>query len=219
MNNQDGQISVDCPPSTSESSFETQPSRLLQSLFENIQAEKPLVVLNIGAALPETINFFANYRCKLFITDLLAEFPLSAYSPRDESESRITLRDEIADILSIPDGVVFDIVFFWDSPNYLGEDNISALMQVLKPHLHGKSKAHCFVARSPETPEGQIIHGIQDAGHLTVRRRSRFPPNYQPLPQSRLLSLLKSFTLDRSVLMRDQRLELLLTVVKSDRRV
>ena len=219
MNNHDGRVSVDRPPSTSKSNFEIQPSQLLQSLFENLQAGKRLVVLNIGAALPETISFFANYRCKLYITDLLAEFSLSADSPSDESESQFKLRNGIADILSIPDGVIFDIVFFWDSLNYLGKDNIHTLMQVLKPHLHDNSKGHCFAAHSAETAEAQIIHGIQDAGHLTVRRRSRFPPNYQPVPQGRLVSLLEYFTLDRRVLLRDQRLELLLSVAKRDRRV
>ncbi|MBT8146835.1 MAG: hypothetical protein KJN90_08270 [Gammaproteobacteria bacterium] len=192
---------------------------MLQLLFENLQAEQRLVVLNIGAALPETIRFFANYRCKLYVTDLLAELPLSADSPSDESESQSKLENEIADILSIPDGVIFDIVFFWESLNYLGKDKISALMQVLKPHLHDNSKGHCFAAHNPETAEAQIIYGIQDAGHLSVRPRSRVSPNYQPLSQRRLLSLLEYFTLDRSVLLRDQRLELLFTVTglqKSD---
>ena len=212
MNNHDGQVSVDCPPSTSESNFETQPSRLLQSLFENLQAEQRLVVLNIGAALPETIRFFANYRCKLYITDLLAEFPLSADSLSDESELQFKLRNEIADIFSIPDGVIFDIVFFWESLNYLGKEKISALMEVLRPHLHNNSKGHCFAAHNPESAEAQIIYGIQDTGHLSVRPRTGVSPTYQPLPQGRLVSLLEYFTLDRSVLMRDQRLELLLTV-------
>ena len=219
MNNHDGQVSVDRPPSTIESNFETQPSRLLQSLFENLQAEQRLVVLNIGAALPETIGFFANYRCKLYITDLLAEFPLSADSQSDESNSQFKLRNEIADILAIPDEVVFDIVFFWESLNYLGKDKISALMQVLRPHLHDNSKGHCFASHNPDSAEPQIIYGIQDTGHLRVRPRSKVSPKYQPLPQGRLVSLLEYFTLDRSVLLRDQRLELLLTVTglqKSD---
>lgn len=214
MSKRDGQISVDRPPGTSESNLESQPSQLLQSLFESFQASERLVVLNIGAALPETVRFFTNYRCQLYITDLVAELSSSDF-PGDESESPSNARNEIAGILSIPDGVVFDIVFFWDSLSYLGKENITALVQVLKSHLHANSKGHCFAARTSETAEAQMVHGIQDAGHLSVRRRTRFPANYQPLPQGRLLALLEYFTLDRSVLLRDQRLELLLTVAKN----
>ena len=110
MNEHDGRVRIYRPPGTSE--FEIQPSQLIQSLFENLPAEQRLVVLNLGAALPETISFLAKYRCKLYVTDLLTEFPLAADSPSDEEESPGQRRKALADILSIPEGVVFDIVFF-----------------------------------------------------------------------------------------------------------
>ena len=211
-NDRFGRANVDYPPAKSATNYEIQPSRLLQSLFENIEPGQRLVVLNIGAALPETISFFANYRCKLFVTDLLAELLLTTDNPIDEIESQFARQEKIADILSLPAGVRLDIVFFWESLNYLGEENISALMQVLKPHLHENSKGHCFAVHKSETEEAKLIHGIHDAGHLSVRPHARVAPGYQPLPQGRLVTLLECFTLDRSVLMRDQQLELLLKV-------
>ena len=43
----------------------TQPSQLLASLFERIGEDQHVTVLDTGPALPETVDFFANYRCTL----------------------------------------------------------------------------------------------------------------------------------------------------------
>ena len=67
MNDYDGQARVDCPPSPSESNLETQPSRLLQSLFENLIAAfaPPQAVFSEGEAAKylkttvESVQYYA----------------------------------------------------------------------------------------------------------------------------------------------------------------
>lgn len=198
------------PGSAVTSNLESQASRLLELLLENVSPEARLKVLNIGPALPETIDFFANYRCRLHIADLLPELPTPVEADSEEGHDANTLQPVLTEVLALPDDTEFDIVFFWDALHFMSREAISALTAVLRPHLHRQSKAHCFAVHGMETPPAQIYHGIHDISHLSVRTRTAIPPNYNPLPQGQLVSLLKYFALDRSVLMRDRRIELLL---------
>lgn len=184
---------------------ELQPSRLLPALFEHVDDEWPLTVLHIGPALPETVQFFSAFRCKLHFADLYDELPL-----RHTGEDGPSLEQRIEEALCLPGGALFDLCFFWDVLNFLHRDAIIALMNNLRPHLHPDSRAHCFAPHNAKTPASATFYGIADDGHFRVRQRSTIPPDYQPHPQGELNSLLSCFRVDRSVLLPDRRTELLL---------
>ena len=48
-------------------------SKVLGSLFRHLDPEKRLEVLEIGPALPETVDFFSQFRCRLHFIDLYNE--------------------------------------------------------------------------------------------------------------------------------------------------
>ena len=54
-----------------------QTSKLLPLLFAGIKEDEPLTVLHIGPALPDTVDFFCDYRCKLHFVDLFDDLPLA----------------------------------------------------------------------------------------------------------------------------------------------
>lgn len=201
---------------------DSQPSRLLARLVEHIDPDRRLNVLNLGPALPETVEFFSAYRCRLHITDLYRDLPSlvseeegeegDEKGKREEGARESRLDEQLEQALVLPDDTTFDILFFWDVLNYMSRDAISRLMHKLKPHLHGNSNVHCFSVHNTRAPADQQYYGIADAEHLSVRQRLQIPPGYQPHAQSDLLALLRYFEVDRSVLMRDQRTELLLKV-------
>lgn len=201
---------------------DSQPSRLLTRLLENIDPDRRLNVLNLGPALPETVEFFSAYRCRLHITDLYKDLPsLVSAEMGEEGEGKgegkgearqFRLDEQLEQALVLPGNTTFDILFFWDVLNYMSRDAISRLIHRLKPHLHGNSSVHCFSVHNTRAPADQQYYGIADAEHLSVRQRLKIPPGYQPHAQSDLLALLRYFEVDRSVLMRDQRTELLLKV-------
>lgn len=197
---------------------ETQASRLLSSLFEHVEDDQPLSVLNIGPALPETVNFFSGYRCKLQVVDLYSELPLrTPAADADDGKAKngeesSGLFHRLEEALGLPAGIQFDMVFFWDVLNFMSREAIAALMDALLPHLHAGSRAHCFAVHSSKTPVADNFHGIFDAAHLSVRRRQQPPPDYQPHPQGELVTMLRCFQVERSVLMPDRRVELLLKV-------
>lgn len=183
-----------------------QPSRLLSTLFDGADDDIPLTVLNLGPALPETLEFFSGFRCKLFFSDLFPELPIRA-----DEEAGISLESRFDSALLVPGGALIDVVLFWDVLNFLSRDAVRELMSQLRPYLHPGSRGHCFAVHNTKTPAASTYHGIFDAGHFSVRSRSAIPPDYQPHPQGELESLIRYFRVDRSVLMTDRRLELLLT--------
>ena len=74
-----------------------QPSKLLPSLFSQFDPSERLTVLHIGPALPETVEFFSRFRCKLFFVDLLSELPIAVDDDSDPS-----LTEKFSDLLDFP---------------------------------------------------------------------------------------------------------------------
>lgn len=182
----------------------TQQSKLLASLFEQLDAEDRFTVLHIGAALPETVAFFSAYRCKLHFVDLFAELPLVAHA-----EDGPSLQQQFAELLP-PGGTRLDICLFWDLFNYLSSEAIGAFLGRLRPCLHSASLAHGFAVHNVKSPQGDQLYGIRQSDAFSVRHREQPLPGYAPHNQGQLKSLLNCFTFDRTVLLPDSRLELLL---------
>jgi hypothetical protein len=184
----------------------TQPSKLLSTLFEHIDEEARITVLHIGPALPETVEFFSRYRCKLYFLDLFGELPILA-----EEDVPLSLEKQFAELLQFPPDTYFDITLFWDLFNYMSSDAITAFLITLRPYLRPGSLAHGFAVHNLRNPASERVYGISDLDALNVRQRPISLPGYAPHPQSRLKSLLSCFQFDRSVLLSDSRLELLLS--------
>jgi hypothetical protein len=185
---------------------EKQPSKLLPFLFENVEEDRRLTVLNIGPALPETVTFFSRYRCRLHFADLFAELPID---PDDDPDT--PLAQQFARMLAIPEGTLFDICLFWDLFNFLDAEAIRALMTALAPHLYKGTRAHGFALHNVRTPQSKQLFAISGDSELAVRARPTNLPGYAPHPQNRLKELLDGFNIVRSVLLADSRLEMALS--------
>jgi hypothetical protein len=180
----------------------TQSSKLLSSLFESIDEEQRLTVLHIGPALPETVDFFSRFRCKLYFVDLFCELPIII----DDDASPEQL---FSNHLNFQQSIKFDICLFWDLFNFLDREAINAFLSVLRPHLHAASVAHGFAVHNLKSPQGDQLYGIKELDALNVRSRKSVLPGYAPHPQGKLKNMLHCFNFDRSVLLPDSRLELL----------
>ena len=184
----------------------TQSSQLLASLFTQFESDERLTVLHIGSALPETVEFFSRYRSKLFFVDIFSELPIQWQEERD-----LSLVQQFTEILGLPDGTQVDICLFWDVFNYLDSDSVAAFLSVLRPHLHSKTLAHGFGVYNLKNQQSGQYYGIESADAIRVRTRAAMLPGYAPHPQSKLKNLLDCFNFDRSVLLSDSRLEILLS--------
>lgn len=174
-------------------------------MLQSVADGSHVTVLDVGPALPETVAFFSGQRCTLHFVDLFAELPLVAV------EEGPDIRSQLAALLRFPEHTRFDICLFWDLFNYLGSEAITALQSILQPHLHPGTRAYGFGVHNRKAGASQQQYGILAADTLRVRQRSVALPGYAPLPQSQLQGLLSGFSFDRSVLLADSRLELLMS--------
>ena len=164
-----------------------------------------MTVFHVGPAVPETVDFFANYRCKLHFIDLFAELPIVA--AEDDPQS---LMQQFAKLLRFPTDTRFDLCLFWDVFNFLDRAAVQALLSILAPHLKKDSVAHAFSVHNRKTPRVEYSYGIRDLHSLACRSKRTVPAAYAPYSQRELSELLTCFSVERSVLLPDSRLELLL---------
>ena len=183
----------------------TQTSKLLPALFQHIDEGRRISVLNIGPALPETIDFLSKYRCKLYIADLFTELPFEC-----PEEGEPDLAYQLSEALMLPGNCQIDLCLFWDIFNYLSPQAIAALVEVLTPHLQPDALAHAYTVHKLKSPQGNQLYGISSTENIVSRVRPRALPGYSPHGQGPLKNMLKCFRFERSVLLADGRLELLL---------
>ncbi|QIB67291.1 hypothetical protein [Kineobactrum salinum] len=183
----------------------TQSSQLLTSVLQSVADDRHVTVLDMGSALPETVAFFSGQRCTLHFADLFAELPFVA------AEEGPDIRTQLAALLRFPAHTRFDICLFWDLFNYLDSDAIAALQSILQPHIHPGTRAYGFGVHNRRAGASHHQYGILAADTLQIRQRPAPLPGYAPLPQSQLQNLLSGFSFDRSVLLADSRLELLMS--------
>lgn len=164
-------------------------------------------MLHIGCALPETVEFFSRYRCKLIFVDLFDD--LDQLKPGEDATR--PLEQVIAGLMHIPAGTRLDICLFWDLFNFLRLDAVAALLNALEPHLHGDTRAHCFAVHSLKTDQSGMVYGIREVDQINLRPRPAMLPGYSPHNQGQLERVLGRFSVTRSVLLAQSRLELLLS--------
>jgi hypothetical protein len=182
-----------------------QSAKLIPSLFDHIDEDRRITVLDVGPAGPDTVNFFSQYRCKLHFIDLFAELPF-IFDP----EVGPSLQQQFGEALQFPAGTQFDICLFWDLFNYLDRDAAVALQTALRPYLHGGSLAHGFSVHNPRTPRNDQVYGLRQRDELSLKPRPSRLPGYAPHNQKKLQEMLSDFSFERSVLLSDGRLELFL---------
>jgi hypothetical protein len=182
-----------------------QPSKLLPSLFKHIDGGELVTVFHVGPALPETVDFFSNYRCKLHFVDLFSALPIVW-----NEETTALLEQQLEEMLTFPPDTRFDVCLFWDLFNYLNSDTIGVFLTALRPYLKDNSLAHAFSVHNLKTRQNSHLYGIQRLDVLSFRQRLAAPRGYAPHSQNQLKQLLHCFKLERSVLLADSRLELLL---------
>ncbi|MEM9256432.1 MAG: hypothetical protein AAGA91_13370 [Pseudomonadota bacterium] len=193
------------PRSKAGSGASTQPSQLIETLFSDTDDEQRLNILHLGTPCSDTMDFLAGYRCRVHVADLFRDLPLP---PAEELE--VGLESHVSDLLLLDHGTRFDICLFWDVLNHLDANTVSALLSILKPQLKPAARIHGFSAHNPRAPASGHLYGIRDSRTLSIRQRASPVPCYAPHSQNSLKAILRGFTQERSVLLSDGRLELLL---------
>ncbi len=185
-----------------------QQSLLFPTLFKRIAADRRLSVLEIGPALPETIDFFSQYKCRLHFASMYSD-PILQLQADDYSEAELV--DHLKKSLGFSKNTRFDLCLFWDFLNYLDDKALRAFNTVLKPHIHKTTRAHAFTVRTLDTSFSNQQYGIEQAHMFSIRPRSGPQAPTFPHTQAILVNLLSSFDIDQGMLLPDGRLEVLMS--------
>ncbi len=184
-----------------------QPSKLLAGLFQRVAPDRRLVVLEIGTALPETVDFFADYRCRLHFVDLFNEpFLREARDTLDDE----ALRNAFAERLSFPADSRIDVCLLWDFLTFLDDRALRAFNDALKPWLHAGTRAHGFGVHHLAIRLENVQYGIVDTETLSVRPRATEPMAYHPHSQLEMADMFNGFAFERGLLLPNGKLEMLL---------
>lgn len=146
---------------------------LFRSCIENIDENRRIVVLDLGAAQTRTIALFGGYRCRMEIVDIADS--VEALNAERETAALESLVERVLPKPAEP----LDLVLCWDLLNYFARPALSAVMAGI----------------AKRTRRGALAHG------LIVYLESRMPARpgcYVPLEDYRLVNLNRAARGDRA---------------------
>jgi hypothetical protein len=203
-----GSTGVSYPPVVPILSRETQQTLLFPALVKRLETDRRLSILEIGPALPETISFFSDYRCRLHFAAMYTD-PVLNMQFEDVSEKE--LADHFKKTFGFPKNTRFDLCLFWDFLNYLDDKALRAFNTAIRPHLHRTTRAHAFTVRTLDTSFSNQQYGIEQNHMFSIRPRAGRQARTFPHTQAILVNLLSSFDIDQGMLLPDGRLEVLMS--------
>jgi len=183
-----------------------QPSKLLAGLFRQVDPGGRLVVLEIGTAVSDTVNFFSDYRCRLLFVDLFDPDFLNGVRAAPDAKAVRRLFDRR---LSFAEGTRIDVCLFWDFLTFLDDRALRAFNAALQPWLHSGSRAHGFGVHHLAIRHENVRYGIIDQDTLSVRPRPGEPMPYHPHSQVEMADMLGCFAFERGLLLPNGKLEML----------
>jgi hypothetical protein len=199
---------------------ETLPSRLMPDILQKLAEASPLMVLDVGFGVHETVEHFGRRRCKLHfcgLPDAIKSPPrLPAPAAKtgkiiDESARQENLldawRERFRSVLNFPADTQFDLCLFWDAFNYMDDLALKAFFEVLHPYLRKKTLGHGLIQLKDDKQVTNREYGIQAQDQLVMRPGCHDTLASHPRPQARVASMLKGFAVSHGVLRRDGLLE------------
>jgi len=184
-----------------------QQSQLLKALFSHLADDQRLTILEVGRAMPETLEFFSKYRCRIHVVDLFSELRSGGL---DSSASGKTLQRQFQELFKFEAGTFLDVCLLWDLPHYLDEKQLRAFSAALWPWLNSKTRAHGFGVHSAATNLLNREYSIVDSQTLAARQGTLPQLKNSPHPQSFLSEWLTCFAPSRAVLLADGKIEMVM---------
>lgn len=194
--------------SAAPSMSRTQQTLLFPTLIKRISPDRRLSVLEIGPALPETIEFFSQFKCRMHFAAMYTD-PILQMQTEEYTEAE--LAEHISQSFGFQKNTRFDICLFWDFLNYLDDKALRAFNTAIRPYLHKSTRAHAFTLRTLNTTFSNQQYGIEQAHMFSIRPRHGKQPPATPHTQAILVNLLSVFDIDQGMLLPDGRLEVLMT--------
>jgi len=184
----------------------THASKLFPSLFQLLDVDHRLTVLEVGTALPETVDFFSQFKCRLHFVDLFNE----PFVREQENFSEAELRQAFQQRLRLGQETRLDVCLFWDFLGYLDDPALRAFNAALRPWLHDGTRAHGFGVHHLAARLDNVQYGVLDRETFSRRPRSGRQMALHPHSQVEMNELFGVLGFERGLLLADGQLEMLL---------
>ncbi len=187
--------------------------RPFKIITEKLSIDSKKVILDLGPASNNNLNFFSEYYCKIFIEDLFASI-LKA-----ESEKKIDVEDE--DTKPDYDSMLYcdasanekvDIIFCWELLNYIPRDYLRSFIESLLKLAKKDTLFHAFIATQATMADAPLEYTIKTSLSMdrTTTSANRIKaPRYNQLQLFKFMPELKVI---KSILHRNGMQEYLLGV-------
>lgn len=163
-----------------EESASRQRSLALARMLDELGG-KAASVLDLGAANPSNVEFFAERRAQLTVADFHRSLlPLSSNAP---SKSELFRK-----LLPYDASTRFDLILAWDLFNYLGPEEIGLLIDSLARFFRPGTLMHAFIVSARDMPPAPSVYRILGEAELVRERR---PGRDRPAPRYLEPTLLK----------------------------
>jgi hypothetical protein len=186
---------------------------LLSGLLADFDEDYRLTVFDVGPALPETVDFFSQFRCRLYFADLYSDiFDADVLGQEKDETSADDLSKYFASQFDYPAETRFDICLFWDVLNYLDSPALLGFSRALNPFLSKNTGIHCFstLKASIKLPNQQF--SIKQPDCLNLRPREGMQAPCYPHPQIELNKCLYGMDVSKATLLSNGLLEMLMKV-------
>jgi len=180
---------------------------LMSQVLEFDPERGPVTVLDFGMAAPATVTFFNQFRCKLYFAGL-TEAPADQFNADDLGHGALVKQFQSA--INLPVDGKIDIVLFWDLFCFLPMPAVIALVEALSPHIKSSTRAHSISLLNNRSQLPACSYGIKAANRLVQLPSSAPQPTYYAHSRQDLSSNLNEWTIDRSCLLADGRVESIL---------
>ena len=182
-------------PSQTVTEPEVHRSLALPTVFQTMARGAKSNVLDLGPAMGANVEHLSGYGCRLSIEDL--------YQTRTSSTDVGELGAEFfAQLLPLPNGPQFDVVFAWDLFNYFTRKELAHLTARLRQACRPGAQVLALIWIHKTIPAQPIRFRFRGTDQLLYDRRTsmeRPGPRFQPAEINNLMS---GFHVDRSFLLR-----------------
>lgn len=170
----------------------------LGALMQQLEGRTGLSVLDLGPACGTNVEFWSQYRAKIYVEDLFQVLAPIAAPPAEEGETA----SPFPEILPYDAATRFDVILAWDLFNYLHQQLLDQLIAHLSQFCREGTLVFALVSVLPQMPAEPNLYKILDCERMVYDSRSsemKPCPRYQPRDVNRLMS---GFKVSSSFLLR-----------------
>jgi len=162
---------------------------LFRQLIEQLDSNRRLVVLDLGAASTPMLSLLGQYRCLAEIADLASDGSIELLNSEVPADARIKVAESVLPRHTADTEV--DYVFCWDLLNYLKPEAIMALARAILARTRPGSRVHALISYSDKSMPDRPARFVPAEDLKLVNRSTQkgeiAAPRYSPEFLGRLM--------------------------------